>query len=89
VPADTEFVTVVCAAAKGISGDGAVSRRSQWPRDLQDQRIACVCVQATHTDAMVHDDCVKVLCDLAKQPQPRWSEARVRDMRKELGFPVK
>jgi pimeloyl-ACP methyl ester carboxylesterase len=89
LPAGTEFVTVMCAAAKGVPGDGAVSRHSQWPLDLQDQCTPCVCLQATHVDCMVHDDCVKVLCNLAKEPQPRWSEARVRAMRVELGFAAK
>jgi pimeloyl-ACP methyl ester carboxylesterase len=89
VPAGIDFVTVVCVTAEGGKGDGVVSRQSQWPLDLQEQRIPCVRVHTNHHEVMLNDDSVKVLCALAAEPQPRWSAARVRDMRRELGLPAK
>jgi pimeloyl-ACP methyl ester carboxylesterase len=89
VPAGVEFVTVVCLKTEGGMSDGVVSRQSQWPLDLQEQRTPCVCVHTNHHDVMMNDDSVKVLCTQATKSQPRWSEARVREMRKELGFPAK
>jgi hypothetical protein len=38
---------------------------------------------------MLNEDSVRALCRLVTEPQPRWTEARVREMRKELGLPAK
>ena len=86
IPDSVEFVAVLSLAVSGAKGDSVVHRRSQWPADLQEQRIPCVRVQSNHGEVMLHDDCLKVLCELATQPQRRWSEEQVRHMRKELGF---
>jgi hypothetical protein len=42
-----------------------------------------------HRDVMLNDDSARVQSTLATEPQPRRTEARVREMRKELGFPAK
>lgn len=89
VPAGVEFVTVVCLTTEGGKSDGVVSRQSQWPLDLQEQRTPCVCVRMHHGEVMLNGDSARVLCTLATEPQSRWSEARVREMRKVLGFPAK
>jgi pimeloyl-ACP methyl ester carboxylesterase len=89
VPAGTEFVTAVCITTEGGKGDGVVSRQSQWPLDLQEQHIPCVRVHTNHHQVMLNEDSVKILVTLATEPQPRWSTARVRDMRRELGLPAK
>ena len=86
IPDSAEFVTVVTIAASGVKGDSVVSRKSQWSDDLQQQRIPCVCVQATHLEAMSHDNSLKVLCALASQPQARWSPTKVLEMGRELGI---
>ncbi len=84
IPDGTEFVVVVSVAASGVKGDSVVSRQCQWPVDLREQRIPCVCVQTTHGEVMVHDNCLKVLSRLASQPQARWTSAMVREMEKVL-----
>jgi pimeloyl-ACP methyl ester carboxylesterase len=89
VPPAIEFVTVVCLKTEGGKSDGVVSLQSQWPLDLQEQCTGCVCVHTNHHEAMRNDDAIKVLCKLATEPQRRWSAARVVEMRRELGLPVK
>jgi pimeloyl-ACP methyl ester carboxylesterase len=80
-----EVVDFVCVVGTGlVTGDGLVSTRSQWPEDLQQQGIPAVPIGTAHTFAVRGNKGVKLLADLVREPQPRWSSDQVRAMRKRL-----
>lgn len=82
IPEGVEFVVVIGSVAG--SGDGVVSRASQWSPDLRNQGIPALKIDALHCGAMRSDACVKVLCGLVTRPQPRWSAEDVETARKQL-----
>jgi pimeloyl-ACP methyl ester carboxylesterase len=80
-----EAVQFVCVVGTGlVTGDGLVSTRSQWPEDLQQQGIPAVPIGTAHAFAVRGSKGVKLLAELVREPQPRWSPDQVRAMRKRL-----
>jgi pimeloyl-ACP methyl ester carboxylesterase len=82
IPDGVEFVVVVGSVAG--SGDGVLSRSSQWPQELRDQGIPAVKVETAHGLAMRTEACSKTLCRLIVTPQPRWTQEGVQAARKEI-----
>lgn len=78
IPASIDFVAAVCCTSPTSRGDGAVNRHCQWPVDLQNQGVPCVCLTGSHNEVMAHEDCLKVYCRLLTQPQPRWGTTQVQ-----------
>jgi pimeloyl-ACP methyl ester carboxylesterase len=80
IPSSIDFVTVVACSTGNSTGDGAVNRQCQWPSDLQDQGIPCICVDGSHLGVMSDEACFDVYCKLVTQPQPRWGHSQVAAM---------
>jgi pimeloyl-ACP methyl ester carboxylesterase len=82
IPDEVEFVCVVGTA--GVSGDGVVSRRSQWPPDLQAQGVPAVTVTSDHLSMVRSAGGADAIAELVRAPQPRWSPAKVAAARKSV-----
>ncbi|HZU38388.1 MAG TPA: alpha/beta fold hydrolase [Gemmataceae bacterium] len=82
IPPGLQFVCVVGDGAG--AGDGLVANTSQWPDDLQAQGIPAVALRTTHFTVMRNKSEAERLAELVRQPQPRWSPAKVAAVRKIL-----
>jgi pimeloyl-ACP methyl ester carboxylesterase len=82
LPDGVEFVCVVGTA--GVTGDGVVSRRSQWPPDLQAQGVPAVTVTTDHLSMVRSSGGAGAIAELVRKPQPRWSPAKVAAERKSI-----
>jgi pimeloyl-ACP methyl ester carboxylesterase len=82
LPEGVEFVCVVGTA--GVTGDGVVSRRSQWPPDLQSQGVPAVTVTSDHLSMVRSAAGADAIAELVRTPQPRWSPAKVAASRKSV-----
>jgi len=82
IPDGVEFVSVVGSLAG--SGDGVLSKPSQWTPDLQDQGIPVVKLDTAHGLAMRSESCARTLCRLLPTPQPRWPKEGVEAARTEI-----
>src|SRR5947209_2072529 len=75
IPANVEFVCVV--GTIGHAGDGLVRADCQWTPDLQRQGVPAVVLHTAHLGAMRSKAVAKVLADLIREPQPRWTAWQV------------
>ena len=82
IPADMEFVCVVGRTDR--AGDLLIPCASQWPADLQAQRIPVVCRSTVHIAQMSDRKCVQCLVEVIQQPAPRLSTSEVAKMRRLL-----
>jgi pimeloyl-ACP methyl ester carboxylesterase len=80
IPADVEFVCVVGTGA--LTGDGIVSRRSQWTPDLQAQGVPAVTVATDHLSMVRSAKGAEVIAEQVRSPRPRWSQEKVSAARK-------
>src|SRR5262249_9161455 len=82
IPDDVEFVCVVGTAA--VSGDGIVSKQSQWTPDLQAQGIPAVTLTLDHLSMVRSEAGAELIAELVRTPQPRWSQTKVAAERKAI-----
>jgi hypothetical protein len=82
IPDDVEFVCVVGTGM--VTGDGIVSARSQWTPDLQAQGVPAVAVAKDHLAMPRSAEGAKVIAELVRTPQGRWSQAKVAEARKAI-----
>jgi pimeloyl-ACP methyl ester carboxylesterase len=80
LPDAVEFVCLV--GTRAVTGDGVVSRRSQWTEDLQEQGVPAVAVPVDHLSAVRSASTVETIAELVRTPQPRWTPAQVLSARK-------
>jgi pimeloyl-ACP methyl ester carboxylesterase len=84
IPADIQFACVVGSSRIGVGGDGVVSCKSQWSLDLQAQGIPAHGFRTTHWDAVRTARGAEFISRIVKEPQKRWDERTVREVRKKL-----
>jgi pimeloyl-ACP methyl ester carboxylesterase len=78
-------VDFVCVVGNGlVYSDGLVSTRSQWPDDLQTQGVPAVPFSVEHWHALASEKSAKVIAELVREHQPRWTTGEVAAMRKRL-----
>jgi pimeloyl-ACP methyl ester carboxylesterase len=65
-------------------GDGMVSLASQWPEDLQGQRIPAVFLRTTHFTEMQSKAAAERVSELVRERQPRWDASQVAECRRNL-----
>ncbi|MFO0964420.1 MAG: hypothetical protein U0793_02365 [Gemmataceae bacterium] len=82
VPEHVRFVCLVGTYWR--FGDGALSCDSQWPSDLQEQRIPAFAVKANHHFCMDTDCMVRKIAEVVERPYPRWRDEDVATMRRTL-----
>ncbi|HEX4588593.1 MAG TPA: hypothetical protein VH120_01610 [Gemmataceae bacterium] len=82
IPPNVEFVCVVGTIGK--AGDGLVRSDCQWTRDLQLQGVPAVVLHTQHVGAMKTKGAARVLADLIREPQPRWTVAQVEAARTKI-----
>jgi pimeloyl-ACP methyl ester carboxylesterase len=84
LPQDVEFVCVVANGHHMNETDGLVPCASQWPADLREQGIPAVSYPFTHNEAVRSPRAARLLAELIKQPQPRWTPEQVSKAEKEI-----
>ncbi len=82
LPDGVDFVCLVGTGA--LTGDGVVSRRSQWSPDLQAQGVPAVTFATDHLSMVRTAKGADVIADLVRTPQPRWSPEKVAASRKAI-----
>jgi hypothetical protein len=82
IPPSVQFVSVI---ADGLgSGDFLISTNSQWPKDLQDQRIPAVALHTNHFAIMHSKTQAQKIAEMVRDDMPRWNESQVVSMKKSL-----
>jgi pimeloyl-ACP methyl ester carboxylesterase len=84
IPGTVQFACVVASAPLAGHSDGVVSCRSQWSEDLQAQGVPAHALQTTHWDAVRAARGAKLIARIVREPQQRWAESTVREVRKKL-----
>jgi pimeloyl-ACP methyl ester carboxylesterase len=79
IPPGVEFVCVVGKIVR--EGDGFVRADCQWTRDLQQQGVPAVVLHTQHVGAMKTKGAARMLADLIREPQPRWTPGQVEAAR--------
>jgi len=72
------------AAGKSLGGDGVVSCVCQWTKDLQEQCIPAVAIDAAHFSAMRSQQSAEKIAQFVRERQIRWDPAEVAAARKKL-----
>lgn len=79
VPDHVDFVSVI---GDGFgAGDLAVFDERQWPADLQAQGTRAVQIRTMHFTAMRSRRVARVLLELVRDPQPRWTPEQAKQAR--------
>jgi hypothetical protein len=72
------------AANKSLGGDGIVSCVCQWTKDLQEQCVPAVAIDAAHFSAMRSQASADKIAQLVRERQIRWDPVEVAAARKKL-----
>ncbi len=83
-----DAVQFACVVGTGMCrGDGIVSIHSQWPEDLQSQGIPAYLLPTGHLLAVRTGAGTRLIAELIRDYQPRWTPEQVERMKKRLRFP--
>jgi hypothetical protein len=84
IPQGVEFLCVVGNGHHMSETDGLVPCGSQWSEDLRAQGVPAVPCPFTHPEAVRSPKAARMLAELIKQPQPRWTAEQVRKAEKDI-----
>lgn len=74
---DGEAELSIAVDTTGLRGDGVVSCKSQWSKELREQGIPVLAVEEKHFAVMKNEAAVAKLAELVRQKQSRWDAAAV------------
>jgi triacylglycerol esterase/lipase EstA (alpha/beta hydrolase family) len=84
IPRGVEFVCLLGNTDGKSDTDGVVPCSSQWSEDLRKQGIPVVVLNVNHRQPLRSERGAEILTKLVREKQPRWTDARVASLVKEL-----